>query len=182
MLCGHDTGQGEAVPHLRQSADALWTDQLQPPLPLCGGDPPGAPGAARQELPARSGRGRGGLERYAQPLLRLWGLRLLSAPDLRRWPLRPGWTGREPDGSRPTAPTLLWRLCPGHVGRWWRCHRQRPDQTASGLLPCGGWSAGGRRQPPCLPEGGYGPAQGIRTGNGPVRPEDGGRRPVGDCL
>ena len=40
MLCGHDTRQGAAVPHLCRAADAVRAHQLQPALPLSDEIPP----------------------------------------------------------------------------------------------------------------------------------------------
>ncbi len=162
LLRGHDPGQGEALPHLRQPAHALRPHQLQPALPLFGGDPSGAPGAVRSEFPGPDLR----LGGRPQPRLRIRGL--WAAGDLRRGrgePLRSAAPVREPPVRRG-----LRRLCPGHV-------RRRKGQ-AQDLRRLRGAQRGSRG----LPQGGHGPAQGLRQGDDPVHPEDGGRRPGGDRL
>ena len=135
--------------------------------------PHGASGALRPHLP---GPGRGGLGGHPQPHLRVRGIPAGGA-ELRR--LR----GPGERGAPAARSAFLRRFHPGHGGahrrRLSRRARGRPSPAPPGLPPGCRRSTSGAAH---LPEGGHGAPQGIRTGDDPVRAEDGGRCPGGDRL
>ena len=134
--------------------------------------PHGASGALRPHLP---GPGRGGLGGIPS---RTSGYGDTSGGSRATAATRPG--GSEAP-QRPAPPSYggFTRAMGGAPAASIRRARGRPSPAPPGRPAGRRCSTGGAAY---LPEGGHGAPQGIRTGDDPVRAEDGGRRPGGDRL